>query len=84
MSIRASSKPPPLPSHPSSFLEPFSFQIGTGGVIKAWDEGVMTMALGEKARITASPDYAYGAGGFPAWGISASPALPCIADCTRV
>ena len=27
------------------------------------------MALGEVARITASPDYAYGAGGFPAWGI---------------
>ena len=25
--------------------------------------------LGEIARIHCSPDYAYGAGGFPAWGI---------------
>jgi FKBP-type peptidyl-prolyl cis-trans isomerase len=24
---------------------------------------------GEVARITCTPDYAYGAGGFPAWGI---------------
>jgi FKBP-type peptidyl-prolyl cis-trans isomerase len=25
--------------------------------------------LGEIARIHCTPDYAYGAGGFPAWGI---------------
>jgi peptidylprolyl isomerase len=25
--------------------------------------------LGEVAKITCTPDYAYGAGGFPAWGI---------------
>jgi len=49
--------------------KPFSFQIGMGRVIKAWDEGVATMQLGEIARITASPDFAYGSGGFPAWGI---------------
>ena len=28
-----------------------------------WDEGVMTMSLGEKAKLTLSPDYAYGAAG---------------------
>jgi peptidylprolyl isomerase len=49
--------------------QPFQFQIGMGKVIKAWDEGVMSMSLGEVAVITATPDYAYGAGGFPAWGI---------------
>jgi peptidylprolyl isomerase len=49
--------------------EPFSFQIGTGQVIRAWDEAVMTMGLGETAEVTCTPDYAYGAGGFPAWGI---------------
>lgn len=27
------------------------------------------MKLGEKARITCTPDYAYGNGGFPSWGI---------------
>jgi streptolysin S family bacteriocin protoxin len=30
-------------------------QIGMGSVIKAWDEGVMTMNLGEHATITATP-----------------------------
>ena len=28
-----------------------------GSVIKAWDEGVMGMQLGEVARLTATPDY---------------------------
>jgi hypothetical protein len=27
------------------------------------------MKIGETARLTCTPDYAYGAGGFPAWGI---------------
>jgi FKBP-type peptidyl-prolyl cis-trans isomerase len=30
---------------------------------------VIDMSLGECAKIHCSPDYAYGAGGFPAWGI---------------
>jgi peptidylprolyl isomerase len=38
-------------------------------VIKAWDEGVMTMELGEIARIKCDAAYGYGASGFPAWGI---------------
>lgn len=49
--------------------EPFTFKVGVGQVIKGWDEGVLTMELGEIARIHCSPDYAYGSGGFPAWGI---------------
>ncbi|GAB9465219.1 hypothetical protein Gpo141_00002634 [Globisporangium polare] len=48
--------------------EPFAFQVGLGQVIKGWDEGVLGMKLGEKARLTCSPDYAYGARGFGAWG----------------
>jgi len=38
-------------------------------VITAWDAGVMTMKMGERAEITASPECAYGSGGFKAWGI---------------
>jgi len=30
---------------------------------------VIDMSLGECAKIHCSPDYAYGPGGFPAWGI---------------
>lgn len=48
---------------------PFSFKVGMKEVILGWDEGVLTMAVGETARLECSPDYAYGDGGFPAWGI---------------
>jgi len=44
-------------------------------VIKAWDQGVAEMALGESSRLTATHDYAYGAEGFPAWGIPPSATL---------
>ncbi|KAI5078637.1 hypothetical protein GOP47_0006308 [Adiantum capillus-veneris] len=47
----------------------FRFQVGQGRVIKGWDEGVLGMQVGEVARLKCSPDYAYGAGGFPSWGI---------------
>jgi peptidylprolyl isomerase len=49
--------------------QPFTFQVGLGQVIKGWDESVINMQLGEQARIECTPDYAYGSGGFPAWGI---------------
>jgi len=52
--------------------QPFSFNIGLGSVIKGWDEGVMTMQVGEVARIQGTLDYAYGASGFPAWGIQSN------------
>ena len=29
-------------------------------VIKGWDEGVIKMSLGEKAKLTISPDFGYG------------------------
>ncbi|TYZ66397.1 hypothetical protein PybrP1_001218 [[Pythium] brassicae (nom. inval.)] len=46
--------------------EPFTFQVGLGQVIRGWDDGVLGMRLGEKARLTCSADFAYGARGFPA------------------
>jgi len=30
---------------------------------------VIDMSIGEVSKIHCTPDYAYGAGGFPAWGI---------------
>jgi len=45
--------------------EPFKFKLGQGNVIKGWDKGVATMKLGEVAKFTISPDYAYGAAGSP-------------------
>ncbi|GBF93112.1 peptidyl-prolyl cis-trans isomerase [Raphidocelis subcapitata] len=43
--------------------QPFVFTIGVGQVIKGWDEGVAQMSVGERAKLTISPDYGYGARG---------------------
>ncbi|KAL0040442.1 hypothetical protein WJX77_007189 [Trebouxia sp. C0004] len=36
---------------------------GEGQVIKAWDEGIIQLSKGERAKLTCSPDYAYGSKG---------------------
>ncbi|XP_058109591.1 peptidyl-prolyl cis-trans isomerase FKBP20-1 [Magnolia sinica] len=43
----------------------FSFEVGKGAVIKAWDIALKTMRVGEVAKITCEPDYAYGSAGSP-------------------
>ncbi|OWK03653.1 FKBP4, partial [Cervus elaphus hippelaphus] len=43
----------------------FSFDLGKGEVIKAWDVAVATMKVGEVCHITCKPEYAYGSAGSP-------------------
>ncbi|XP_041484013.1 peptidyl-prolyl cis-trans isomerase FKBP1B-like [Lytechinus variegatus] len=43
--------------------KPFQFKIGKGQVIKAWDEGVAQMSIGQRCKLTCPPDMAYGADG---------------------
>ncbi|XP_071356488.1 peptidyl-prolyl cis-trans isomerase FKBP4 [Trachinotus anak] len=45
--------------------EKFSFELGKGQVIKAWDIGVATMKLGELCQLICKPEYAYGSAGSP-------------------
>ena len=42
---------------------PFAFQVGTGQVIKGWDQMVGEMRKGEKRKVLLPPDMAYGSRG---------------------
>uniref|UniRef100_A0A0F7H066 peptidylprolyl isomerase n=1 Tax=Erodium gruinum TaxID=337380 RepID=A0A0F7H066_9ROSI len=43
----------------------FSFEIGSGSVIKSWDIALRTMKVGEIAKLKCKPEYGYGAAGSP-------------------
>mmetsp|Transcript_20835 Transcript_20835/g.35679 ORF Transcript_20835/g.35679 Transcript_20835/m.35679 type:complete len:127 (-) Transcript_20835:31-411(-) len=44
---------------------PFTFQIGSGRVIKGWEQGLLDMCVGEKRTLIIPPEMGYGARGYP-------------------
>uniref|UniRef100_A0A8C0KAL2 peptidylprolyl isomerase n=1 Tax=Canis lupus dingo TaxID=286419 RepID=A0A8C0KAL2_CANLU len=45
--------------------KPLSFKVEIGKVIRGWDEALLTMSKGEKARLEIEPEWAYGKKGQP-------------------
>lgn len=43
--------------------QPFQFRLGVGQVIAGWDQGVATMSVGQKVKLTIPPEMGYGARG---------------------
>ncbi|KAI0211316.1 Peptidyl-prolyl cis-trans isomerase FKBP3 [Lamellibrachia satsuma] len=40
--------------------QPLKFKVGTGQVIRGWDEGIQKMSLGETAELRIEAEWAYG------------------------
>jgi len=52
--------------------QPLVFKVGSGQVIRGWDEALLEMSVGEHATLNIEADWAYGKKGMPAAGIPAN------------
>lgn len=64
--------------------QPFSFQLGTGGVIPGWDKGLVGMKAGGRRKLTIPPELGYGAQGTPDGSIAPNETLVFVVDLEKV
>ena len=60
--------------------EPTTFSIGTGAVIKGWDQGLEGMPVGSRVVLEIPPELGYGAEGSPDSGIPKDATLVFMID----
>jgi peptidylprolyl isomerase len=60
--------------------QPVTFPLGSGQLIKAWDQGLVGLHQGSRVMIVAPPDVAYGANGSPQGGIPKNATLVFVVD----
>jgi peptidylprolyl isomerase len=60
--------------------EPTSFQIGTGNVIKGWDQSLVGRAIGSRVLLSIPPDLGYGEDGNKDAGIKGTDTLYFVVD----
>jgi peptidylprolyl isomerase len=63
--------------------QPFSFDLGAGGVIKGWDQGVKGMRVGGRRELIIPPELGYGQAGQGA-SIPPNETLVFVVDLTKV
>jgi len=60
--------------------QPTAFSIGTGAVIKGWDQGLDGVPVGSRVVLEVPPELGYGADGSPDSGIPANATLVFVID----
>jgi FKBP-type peptidyl-prolyl cis-trans isomerase len=60
--------------------DPVTFPLGTNGLIKAWDQGLVGVKAGSRVMIVAPPEFGYGAAGSPQGGIKKNATLVFVVD----
>ena len=44
-------------------IKPLKVKIGSGRLVRGWDEALITMSVGETAKITVQPEWGFGKAG---------------------
>jgi peptidylprolyl isomerase len=59
---------------------PFAFPIGTGQVVKGWDDGLLGQTVGSRVMLVVPPADGYGTSGAPQVGIKGTDTLVFVVD----